>query len=280
MNLFNEDLNDSMRRPIGYRPFSLNVVETDESDSESDSESDREERVLNTRYRHFIQYRPSSLIVDTDESDDTDESESEEESEERVLNNTPIGYHSGMRPIGYRPKYMSTISTSTFGPLKKKEEQEGHLKTKLMRELGVINRECEYAETLADKKYEEAIKKAHLIRERTVEKANNRQERKTLSLRRNFNKELELLKRNYKREVKSHRQETEIVYIKQVFDSGNIECSLCCENPKDVIFSKCGHFEYCRSCAERTVTVNKKCPLCSCEMKLSYILDASTVVPI
>lgn len=45
----------------------------------------------------------------------------------------------------------------------------------------------------------------------------------------------------------------------------NLQCCVCYENPKNVIFKDCHHMVVCKECYERLPT--KKCPYCKAAIR-------------
>jgi len=50
---------------------------------------------------------------------------------------------------------------------------------------------------------------------------------------------------------------------KTIYSSQSEKCCICMENPKEIIFDPCYHFDTCIKCAEQlVVVVSSKCPIC------------------
>ena len=48
---------------------------------------------------------------------------------------------------------------------------------------------------------------------------------------------------------------------KTIYSSQSEKCCICMENPKEIIFNPCYHFDTCIKCAEQLI-VSSKCPIC------------------
>ena len=48
---------------------------------------------------------------------------------------------------------------------------------------------------------------------------------------------------------------------KTIYSSQSETCCICMENPKEIIFNPCYHFDTCIKCAEQLI-VSSKCPIC------------------
>jgi len=48
---------------------------------------------------------------------------------------------------------------------------------------------------------------------------------------------------------------------KTIYSSQSEKCCICMENPKDIIFNQCYHFDTCIKCAEQLKVVSSKCPI-------------------
>jgi hypothetical protein len=51
-------------------------------------------------------------------------------------------------------------------------------------------------------------------------------------------------------------------YSIRVFTTDDIECVICFNNPKAVIFTPCGHFCLCKDCANKVINNTNSCPMC------------------
>ena len=49
---------------------------------------------------------------------------------------------------------------------------------------------------------------------------------------------------------------------KTIYSSQSEKCCICMENPKEIIFNPCYHFDTCIKCAEQLKVVSSKCPIC------------------
>lgn len=52
---------------------------------------------------------------------------------------------------------------------------------------------------------------------------------------------------------------TQIQLPEKVFDTGDLDCSICISEPKTLIFVPCGHFCSCNTCSSK---IKNKCPIC------------------
>ena len=49
---------------------------------------------------------------------------------------------------------------------------------------------------------------------------------------------------------------------KTIYSSQSEKCCICMENPNEIIFNPCYHFDTCIKCAEQLKVVSSKCPIC------------------
>jgi predicted DNA-binding antitoxin AbrB/MazE fold protein len=51
--------------------------------------------------------------------------------------------------------------------------------------------------------------------------------------------------------------------IKKIFEDNSIlECMICMDKNKEIVFAKCGHYVCCEDCSLKIFKTTKKCPIC------------------
>ena len=64
---------------------------------------------------------------------------------------------------------------------------------------------------------------------------------------------------------------------KTIYSSQSEKCCICMENPKEIIFNPCYHFDTCIKCAEQLNIISSKCPICRTSIA-SLIKNFPTII--